>query len=74
MSHRRVLQRDAVGTEDGAALPRNGDRLTCVVELAEADLARLEPSGILEPTKMQRKQEALCSSRVMSASFCWVSW
>src|SRR5665647_602350 len=54
-----VLQRDAVGTKDRAALPRDGDRLAGVVELAKTDLAWLELAGILEPPEVQSEQEAL---------------
>src|SRR5674476_1341046 len=36
-----VLQRDAVGTKDRAALPRDGDQPAGVVELAKTDLAWL---------------------------------
>ncbi|MDQ0958497.1 DNA-binding transcriptional LysR family regulator [Streptomyces sp. B4I13] len=59
MAQRRILQGDAVGAQDGAALPRDRDGLPDVFELAHADL--------LGPDAVQRRADAgLCAENAPS--------
>src|SRR5215469_5759025 len=55
----RVLQRDAGSAEHGAAGTGDLDRFAHVVELAQADLRRVNGSGVLELAEVQREQEPL---------------
>ena len=72
--HHGVLQRDARRRQDRAALPGDRDRLPDVVELAEADLRRLERPASLSRPRCSASSMPLPSSSVMSASLAWVSW
>ena len=59
MAQRRIFQGDAARAQDGPALPGDAERLSRIVELAQADLARLEPVRVLEPAEVQGEQEPL---------------
>ena len=59
MADHGVLQRDAVASEDRAALPSDGQRLAGVVELAEADLLWRDDVLVLESAQMDREEHAL---------------
>src|SRR6476661_3368398 len=54
-----VLQRDAVGAEDGARRTADLEGLAHVVELADADLLRSQQPLVLEPPEVQREEHAL---------------
>ena len=55
----RVLQRDAVSAEDAAALAGDRQCLTCVVQLAQADLLRSYEVLVLQSPEVQGQQHAL---------------
>src|SRR5690349_19878011 len=57
--HDRVLAADAVGGQDGAALPGDRDGLTRVVQLADTDLLGAQRPLLLQPAEMDRQQDAL---------------
>src|SRR5690606_23116220 len=54
-----VLQGDAVGSEDGAALAGHRERFPDVVGLADADLFRPQRAGVLQPPELHRQQHRL---------------
>ena len=66
----RVLQRDAVGAQDGAGGAADLQRLPHVVELAEADLLRAQavPASLRRP-RCKASSMPLCTPAAMSASF-----
>ena len=59
MAQHWILQGDAVGAQDGPAFPGDGQRLPYVVELAQADLLRLQSMIIFQPSEVQRQEEPL---------------
>ena len=66
---------DTVAAQNGSRRPADVDRLASVVELAEADLLRTQTGAVLEPSQLQRQQQApCCNSTAMSTSLAWVSW
>src|SRR6478735_6090071 len=56
---RGMVQRDAVAAQNRARLPGNAQRLPHVVQLAERDLLRTQPAGVLEPAQVQGQERAL---------------
>src|SRR5882757_5136579 len=57
--HYWVFQRDAVRAEDGSAGTGDLQRLAYIVELADADLPRLQIARVLQPAQMHRQQKSL---------------
>jgi hypothetical protein len=55
-------------------LPRDGEGLAGVGELAEADLLAAQSAGLLEPGQLEGEEHALAELEVMGASFAWESW
>ena len=70
----RVLQRYPIAAQYRSRGPADLDRLSGVVQLAEADLFGSQPPASLSRPRCSDSSWPLCSSTAMSTSFAWVSW